>query len=463
MEKKSCSNKHELVNRYYFCGVLLLSVRLTLTYKKIYLFGIFPIVSIIKKPHKVTWKIFGMDIFRKKTEGSYIVDAPIAVCNKRKIPIVYFSIGSLATKDMRTGIGRVVRSYIKELFLLQSELNFELVPIYRNGNHYGYLYAREYVEKNFPDYIKTYAKVEFAAGDHFVEMTTDSKGVNENFNYLLFLKEQGVYFHLFIHDLIAYKSPEYFTQETVNESRLLLGNSILFPHIICISKSVAEDYRKWKQSARIDAKQKIDVCYLSGDFERNQKGSDVPFQREDYSKYLKKNYVLSVSTLEPRKGYVKAIKVLESLWLDGFDLNYIIIGKKGWKSKEIVDTIINSKFYNEKLYWFSNIDDASLALFYQNCKAVLVPSEDEGFGLPLAEASYYNKPVIANRIGVFTEIAPTGCYFFELNNPILVKRAIKKWQEDDILGRTIKINKNAFPTWRESSQKAMNLIFNSSL
>jgi len=60
------------------------------------------------------------------------------------------------------------------------------------------------------------------------------------------------------------------------------------------------------------------------------------------------------------------------------------------------------------------ISDTTLderAYLYSNATALVHPSRDEGFGLPLIEASYFGCPILASDIPVFREICPDARFF----------------------------------------------------
>lgn len=44
---------------------------------------------------------------------------------------------------------------------------------------------------------------------------------------------------------------------------------------------------------------------------------------------------LAVGTLEPRKGYEQLVLAFEELWAAGHDVNLTIVGKAGWKTKQL--------------------------------------------------------------------------------------------------------------------------------
>ena len=100
-------------------------------------------------------------------------------------------------------------------------------------------------------------------------------------------------------------------------------------------------------------------------------------------------YVLSVGTLQPRKNYVQAIHDY-NVSVKHHGLKYIIVGKVGWKSRQIVslaeqtDSVIHLQY----------VHDAMLVNLYNGCEACVLLSKYEGFGYPIAEANACGKPVI---------------------------------------------------------------------
>lgn len=66
------------------------------------------------------------------------------------------------------------------------------------------------------------------------------------------------------------------------------------------------------------------------------------------------------------------------------------------------------------------IDDATVASYYMSCDMVIMPCEyAEGFGLPIIEGYYFNKPVIASNKCAVPEIICSNKYLFE-NTPTAI-------------------------------------------
>jgi glycosyltransferase involved in cell wall biosynthesis len=74
--------------------------------------------------------------------------------------------------------------------------------------------------------------------------------------------------------------------------------------------------------------------------------------------------------------------------------------------------------YFESLYIKNEIfnltpDDEQLQILYENAVALVYPSIDEGFGLPILEAFVNGCPVLCSDIEVFHEIANDSVIYFE--------------------------------------------------
>ena len=111
-----------------------------------------------------------------------------------------------------------------------------------------------------------------------------------------------------------------------------------------------------------------------------------------------------VGTLEPRKGHRIALDAFEALWADGLDVCLVIAGKHGWGVDHLAEAIRTHREFGKRLFWHERVDDAGLAQLYSDCDGLIAASFAEGFGLPIVEAGYFGKPVIASDIPVFREV-----------------------------------------------------------
>lgn len=127
--------------------------------------------------------------------------------------------------------------------------------------------------------------------------------------------------------------------------------------------------------------------------------------REKYG--IKGDYILFVGTFQPRKNIVRLIEAFSRVKIDSSlraqnDITLVIVGKKGWMYKEILEA--PKKYGVEKHVRFLEfVPDEDLAVLYQNARCFVLPSLYEGFGLPILEAMSNGCPVITSNVSSLPE------------------------------------------------------------
>ena len=164
---------------------------------------------------------------------------------------------------------------------------------------------------------------------------------------------------------------------------------------------------------------------------------------------------LLVGTLEPRKGHQIALAAFDNLWRENFDARLVLIGRRGWHVDAVIDDITAHPEFNRRLFWFDSAGDADLAYAYDHCAAALAPSYAEGFGLPIAEAAWRNRPALCSDIPVFREIGGAGALYFRVNDSGALASLIR-----DFLGGKAKADPACVvrPTWREAGLRIVDVI-----
>lgn len=116
----------------------------------------------------------------------------------------------------------------------------------------------------------------------------------------------------------------------------------------------------------------------------------------------KDDFILGVSTLEPRKNFKRLIdayiylkekyNIVEKLY---------IVGKEGWFFKGILN--IPQK-YKQNIIFKGYVSEEELIQLYQTAKLFVYPSFYEGFGLPVLEAMACGCPVITSNTSSLPEV-----------------------------------------------------------
>ena len=113
-------------------------------------------------------------------------------------------------------------------------------------------------------------------------------------------------------------------------------------------------------------------------------------------------FALVVGDLSPRKN----LGLLLDLWDDvtqGCSLVLVAVGPEGWRSRALRRRL-EALQATGSVHWAGRISDARLRWCYDQAQVVLVPSREEGFGLPVIEALALGAPVVASTDPALVEV-----------------------------------------------------------
>lgn len=118
---------------------------------------------------------------------------------------------------------------------------------------------------------------------------------------------------------------------------------------------------------------------------------------------LPEQYILSVGTLEPRKGLEPLIRSLAHP--DSVDLPLVIVGPDGWGDLDVQSVAADAGVSPDRVITLGRIADADLAVALSRASVFVFPSLAEGFGLPVIEAFSLGTPVVHSDAPAVVEVA----------------------------------------------------------
>lgn len=187
-----------------------------------------------------------------------------------------------------------------------------------------------------------------------------------------------------IHDLAFMHHPEWFAKSFARVYRFLI------PRIAKRSKklfTVSETIKKQLHKLLNIPIQKIEILHNGIHHELLQVANNVNAAR--------KKYILTVSSINPRKNLQTLILAFSQADLNDYEL--MVVGAK------------NAVFGNTRLDVPKNVvftgylSNAELIKLYQESSLFVSLSYDEGFGIPALEALYCGCPVLLSDIPVYRE------------------------------------------------------------
>jgi glycosyltransferase involved in cell wall biosynthesis len=114
---------------------------------------------------------------------------------------------------------------------------------------------------------------------------------------------------------------------------------------------------------------------------------------------LPKDFFVFVNTLEPRKNLIGLLKAFQQTKNNA---SLVILGKLGWKYKEIFKAIKNNK-KKSKIKYLGYVPEAHKMGIIKMATALVYPSFYEGFGFQPLEAMAVGTPVIASSVTAILE------------------------------------------------------------
>lgn len=128
--------------------------------------------------------------------------------------------------------------------------------------------------------------------------------------------------------------------------------------------------------------------------------------REKYKLPPTRHYLLSLSTIEPRKNYTTLLRSFHRLLQQERmnDLYLVLAGALGWDYGDIFAELRKSRMLASRVILAGHIADEDLAALYSGALAFVFPSLYEGFGLPPLEAMQCGTPVLTSAISSLPEV-----------------------------------------------------------
>ena len=367
-------------------------------------------------------------------------------------PRLFVDVSVIMRHDAATGIQRVVRSVWSHLIRMDA-LPFDVVPVYA-GRRRGYCFAPTdfLARRSKPDQIA----VGVRPGDKFLGLDLAAHHLPNYVEQLSAWRANGASLHFVVYDLLPLSRPDWFEPATSHHfARWFQTIMSVADQALCISDGVAQEVRRRTIGSAAHQRLKVSRLQLSGDISDSVPSvGSSPEVRAILEQVRSRPTILMIGTIEPRKGYDRALDAFERLWAtDGQSTpDLVIVGKRGWKTAALQERIRFHPEHGRRLHWLENVTDESLTQLYEASLAVFLASYDEGFGLPAVEAATHGRWVLARDLPVFREQRLSNLRYFGDDSPDVLSRELMA------LVRTAKAwppPAFSLPTWSECVERLL--------
>ena len=231
--------------------------------------------------------------------------------------------------------------------------------------------------------------------DGCVLLNTSHTGL-ERKGYASGLIRRGARAVCFIHDLIPITHPEHCRPGEGARHKARIRTAVTAGRgIIVQSEHTLAALRRFCAQVRLPLPPAV-VAPLATPLRHTEAGS----------RPMAEPYFVVLGTIEARKNLALLLEVWRKLVRAGGEAapRLIMIGQRGWKGDPVADSMAGPELQGSILERAS-CSDREVVNYLQHAQALLFPSFEEGYGLPLAEALTLGVPAIVSDLGIFREVA----------------------------------------------------------
>ena len=167
-----------------------------------------------------------------------------------------------------------------------------------------------------------------------------------------------------------------------------------------------------------------------------------------------KAFIFSIGIIGEKKNFHVLIEAMKNLP----NLNLYLCGNATSKYADKIRTLIAKHDLGKRAFLPGEISEAEKNWMFENCKAFVFPSLNEGFGLPVVEAMHFGKPLVISKLSSLPEIAGKEATYLdnflpeEIANKI--EFAIKNNTQEQ--QKSLK-NRASFFSWQKAAEQYLEM------
>ncbi|MGH7927554.1 MAG: glycosyltransferase family 4 protein, partial [Candidatus Binatia bacterium] len=142
-------------------------------------------------------------------------------------------------------------------------------------------------------------------------------------------------------------------------------------------------------------------------------------------------FIFYLGRAEPYKNNRGLIRAHQLLLSKFPALELLIVGKKEEFRARDETWVFEQNYTN--VTFIGAISDEQLVWLYENCRAYVIPSFMEGFGLPSLEAMLHGAPVASSNATCLPEVLGDAALYFDPHNPTNMAAVIERLLSDTTL------------------------------
>jgi glycosyltransferase involved in cell wall biosynthesis len=202
-----------------------------------------------------------------------------------------------------------------------------------------------------------------------------------------------------IHDLLSLDYPEYFVPSNLAVFRRRLETAFKYGNAFVVSTQAVRMRLREELARQGSPDRPIHVQPFASPLEGAASGPTGFHQSEGHP------YFVMLGTIEPRKNHLLLLHLWRQLIAENPNApRLVVVGVRGWEHDQIVGLLDRCFTLRTHVVELSGLPSVNLLKLLHGARGLLMPSFDEGYGLPLVEALSVGTPTLASDIPVFREV-----------------------------------------------------------
>ena len=234
-----------------------------------------------------------------------------------------------------------------------------------------------------------------------------------------------------IHDLFPLTSPDYSTVEFQRRFTELLQRAVArADRIIAVSDATRQQLLRHTEAAD----SRIRVVHHGVDPARiPPQIEQEAFRGRALGLKNREKFFLNVGTIQVRKNVANIILALKRLP----EFRLVLAGGDGFGAERIV-SLIEKEGMAGRIIRLGHASGETLRMLYSTATALVFPSLEEGFGIPILEAMSHSLPVITSNCSSMPEVAGDSALYVDPLDVAQISEAMRRLAEDDVLASDLR-------------------------
>jgi glycosyltransferase involved in cell wall biosynthesis len=258
------------------------------------------------------------------------------------------------------------------------------------------------------------------------------------------LRAEGATFVTLVHDVIPLSHPEFARPQGSDEHRRRVRTIDQYASGIIGNSQATIDALRPHMSRGMEGRS-VRVAHFGAD----------PGDIFDTKRYLvpDRPYFAYIATIEPRKNHLLLLNIWRRLVEKLGDAApvLVLVGRRGWENENVIDILERAEALRGHVIEAGELSDRQMGEVIASARAMVMPSFEEGFGMPVVEALSAGVPVICSDISAHREVGGDVPDYLDPLDGLGWLKMIEAYRESDSPERAAQLARIATwcgPTWR---------------